>query len=70
MTHQINLAEIDSDGAVREAAHEVAGDTRLGFLEEGGTRRRCRRGRRRGAFRTRPQRDGLITVRTPAGEIR
>jgi hypothetical protein len=36
MTHQINLAEIDSDGAVREAAHEVAGDTRLGFLKKAG----------------------------------
>ncbi len=36
MTDQMNLAEIDSDGAVREAAHEVAGDTRLGFLKKAG----------------------------------
>jgi Ferritin-like domain len=36
MTHEINLDEIDSDGAVRAAAHEVAGDTRLGFLKKAG----------------------------------
>lgn len=36
MTHEINLAEIDTDGAVQEAAHEVAGDTRLGFLKKAG----------------------------------
>jgi Ferritin-like domain len=32
---QINLEAIDVDGAVREAAAEVAGDTRLGFLRKG-----------------------------------
>ena len=36
MTHEINLAEIDTDGAIQEAAHEVAGDTRLGFLKKAG----------------------------------
>jgi len=32
---QINLEAIDTDGAVREAAEEVAGDTRLSFLRKG-----------------------------------
>jgi hypothetical protein len=36
MTYQINLDEIDVDGAVREAAHEASGDTRLGFLKKAG----------------------------------
>ncbi len=36
MTHEINLAELDTDGAIQEAAHEVAGDTRLGFLKKAG----------------------------------
>jgi hypothetical protein len=36
MTYQINLAEVDADGAIREAAHEVEGDTRLGFLKKAG----------------------------------
>jgi Ferritin-like domain len=36
MNHEINLAEIDVDGAVREAADNVAGDTRLGFLKKAG----------------------------------
>ena len=36
MTYQINLEEIDADGAIREAAHEVSGDTRLGFLKKAG----------------------------------
>ncbi|HTA37243.1 MAG TPA: ferritin-like domain-containing protein [Solirubrobacteraceae bacterium] len=36
MTYQINLDEIDVDGAVREAAHDVSGDTRLGFLKKAG----------------------------------
>ena len=35
MTH-INLEAVDSDGAVREAAEEVSGDTRLGFLRKAG----------------------------------
>jgi hypothetical protein len=30
----INLAEVDSDGAIGEAAHEVASDTRLDFLRK------------------------------------
>ncbi len=32
----INLEEVDTDGAVREAAEEVAGDTRLSFLRKAG----------------------------------
>jgi rubrerythrin len=36
MTYEINLDEIDVDGAVREAAHEVSGDTRLSFLKKAG----------------------------------
>ncbi len=35
MTH-INLEAIDTDGAIREAAEEVSGDTRLGFLRRAG----------------------------------
>lgn len=35
MTH-INLEEVDSDGAIREAADAVMGDTRLGFLRKAG----------------------------------
>ena len=34
--YNINLAEIDSDGAIREAAEEVSGDTRMGFLRKAG----------------------------------
>jgi Ferritin-like domain len=33
---QINLSEVDVDGAIREAAEAVAGDTRLGFLRKAG----------------------------------
>jgi Ferritin-like domain len=36
MTHMINLHEVDADGAVREAADAVAGDTRLSFLKKAG----------------------------------
>jgi hypothetical protein len=36
MTYEINLAEVDVDGAVREAAVEVSGDTRSGFLKKAG----------------------------------
>src|SRR5271166_2196694 len=36
MSYQINLAEVDVDGAVREAAAQVAGDTRLHFLRKTG----------------------------------
>jgi hypothetical protein len=36
MTYKINLDEVDTDGAVREAANEVSGDTRLGFLKKAG----------------------------------
>ena len=32
----INLEEVDTDGAIREAAEEVAGDTRLSFLRKAG----------------------------------
>jgi hypothetical protein len=34
MTH-VNLDAVDTDGAIREAAEEVSGDTRLGFLRKG-----------------------------------
>jgi hypothetical protein len=34
MTYQINLDEVDADGAIREAAEEVSGDTRLSFLRK------------------------------------
>jgi hypothetical protein len=36
MSHEINLEAIDHDGAVREAAEEVGGDTRLRFLTKAG----------------------------------
>ena len=36
MTYKINLDEVDRDGAIREAAAEVSGDTRLGFLKKAG----------------------------------
>src|SRR6202041_2899425 len=36
MSFEINLDEVDVDGAVREAAAEVSGDTRLGFLKKAG----------------------------------
>jgi ferritin-like protein len=36
MSYEINLDDVDVDGAVREAAHEVSGDTRLGFLKKAG----------------------------------
>jgi hypothetical protein len=35
MTH-INLDAVDTDGAIREAAEEMSGDTRLGFLRKAG----------------------------------
>jgi len=36
MSHEINLSEVDVDGAVREAADTVSGDTRLDFLKKAG----------------------------------
>jgi hypothetical protein len=36
MSYQINLDEVDADGAIREAADEVSGDTRLSFLKKAG----------------------------------
>jgi Ferritin-like domain len=36
MTYRINLDEVDRDGAVREAADAVSGDTRLSFLKKAG----------------------------------
>jgi len=36
MSYQINLDEVDVDGAIREAAEEVSGDTRLSFLKKAG----------------------------------
>ena len=34
MAH-INLEAVDTDGAIREAAEEVSGDTRMSFLRKG-----------------------------------
>jgi hypothetical protein len=34
MSYQINLDEVDADGAIREAADQVSGDTRLSFLRK------------------------------------
>jgi Ferritin-like domain len=34
MSYQINLDEVDANGAIREAANEVSGDTRLSFLRK------------------------------------
>ena len=36
MSYTINIDEVDADGAVREAAQEVSGDTRLSFLKKAG----------------------------------
>ncbi len=36
MSYELNLDAIDHDGAVRESAEEVAGDTRLSFLTKAG----------------------------------
>jgi hypothetical protein len=36
MNYTLNLDEVDSDGAIREAAGEVSGDTRLSFLKKAG----------------------------------
>ena len=36
MNHQINLEEIDVDGAIGEASEAVSGDTRLAFLKKSG----------------------------------
>jgi hypothetical protein len=36
MTYHMNLEEVDRDGAVREAADAVSGDTRLSFLKKAG----------------------------------
>ncbi|HLH14788.1 MAG TPA: ferritin-like domain-containing protein [Solirubrobacteraceae bacterium] len=36
MSFHINLEDIDADGAVREAADAVSGDTRLSFLKKAG----------------------------------
>ena len=36
MSYAINLDEVDTDGAIREAADDVSGDTRLSFLKKAG----------------------------------
>lgn len=36
MSYSINLNEVDTDGAIAEAADAVSGDTRLGFLKKAG----------------------------------
>ncbi len=36
MSYEINLAEVDTDGAIREAADAVSGDTRLDFIKKAG----------------------------------
>lgn len=35
MSDDLTLAEVDADGAIREAAHEVRGDSRADFLRKG-----------------------------------
>jgi hypothetical protein len=35
MSYQINLDVVDIDGAIREAADGLSGDTRMGFLVRG-----------------------------------
>jgi hypothetical protein len=35
MDHELNLEAVDTDGAIREAADAVSGDTRLSFLRKG-----------------------------------
>ena len=35
MAYQVNLEQVDADGAVREAAAAVSGDTRLDFIRKG-----------------------------------
>jgi rubrerythrin len=36
MAYQINLEEVDTDGAIREAAEAVSGDTRMDFIRKAG----------------------------------
>jgi hypothetical protein len=36
MSYEINLVDVDVDGAIAEAAHEVSGDTRMSFLKKAG----------------------------------
>lgn len=36
MSYHINLDDVDVDGAIRESANEVSGDTRLSFLKKAG----------------------------------
>lgn len=36
MSYQVNLDDVDVDGAIREAAHQASGDTRLDFLKKAG----------------------------------
>jgi Ferritin-like domain len=36
MQHEIDLEAVDADGAIREAAEAVAGDTRLSFFKRAG----------------------------------
>src|SRR5271163_1407144 len=36
MNYEINLDEVDVDGAIREAAHEASGDSRLTFMKKAG----------------------------------
>jgi hypothetical protein len=36
MSYMINLDDVDKDGAIREAADAVAGDTRMAFLKKAG----------------------------------
>jgi hypothetical protein len=47
-----NLEEVDVDGAIRDGAEEVSGDTRLSFLKKGAENRSERR---RGSQRPRPR---------------
>ena len=36
MNHILSLETVDRDGALREAANDVSGDTRLSFLQKAG----------------------------------
>ena len=36
MNHEINLDEVDVDGAIRESAAAITGDTRSGFIKKAG----------------------------------
>jgi hypothetical protein len=70
MTYRINLDDVDVDGAVREGADAVAGDTRLSFLKKAGIGgAAAMSGEAVHGARTRRVR-GHRRVRSSAGEVR